>query len=181
MPSNCREQPLQSQGHTTSAGIIRQASQPQTLMFHSWLYRIKPSAEHSKFERVSHSGLVRSFGDIPADPNQVQYLSRLVLSPQYIYLFRCDGILFRCQRKAKASTLLRYIQISCSLFSLTCFDLVSRHCRRCRRPNHAQRRSIPCLCMQCFHERLLLLQLGWRLFDRYVVFIVVFCLASSTW
>jgi homogentisate 1,2-dioxygenase len=39
----------------------------------SWLYRIRPSVVHTKFEPVEHAGLTAAFGDLAVDPNQMRW------------------------------------------------------------------------------------------------------------
>ena len=37
----------------------------------SWLYRIRPSAMHTPFERIGAGRIVGDFGDVPTPPNQL--------------------------------------------------------------------------------------------------------------
>jgi homogentisate 1,2-dioxygenase len=39
----------------------------------SWLYRIRPSAMHTPFERIGAGRIVSDFGDVPTPPNQLRW------------------------------------------------------------------------------------------------------------
>ena len=39
----------------------------------SWLYRIRPSAMHTPFERIGSGRIVGDFGDVPTPPNQLRW------------------------------------------------------------------------------------------------------------
>src|ERR1043166_1125452 len=39
----------------------------------SWLYRIRPSAMHTPFERMDAGGIVGAFGQEPTPPNQLRW------------------------------------------------------------------------------------------------------------
>ena len=39
----------------------------------SWLYRIRPSAQHEPFEPLAHARLVGEFGELEASPNQLRW------------------------------------------------------------------------------------------------------------
>ena len=39
----------------------------------SWLYRIRPSAMHTPFERIDAGRIVGDFGDVPTPPNQLRW------------------------------------------------------------------------------------------------------------
>src|SRR2546421_11373825 len=39
----------------------------------SWLYRIRPSAMHTPFERIGSGRIVSDFGGVPTTPNQVRW------------------------------------------------------------------------------------------------------------
>ncbi|MEO6321313.1 MAG: homogentisate 1,2-dioxygenase, partial [Polaromonas sp.] len=39
----------------------------------SWLYRIRPSAMHTPFERIANGRIVSDFGALPAPPNQLRW------------------------------------------------------------------------------------------------------------
>jgi homogentisate 1,2-dioxygenase len=53
---------------------------PRAVNKRSWLYRIRPSVLHSKFEKIDNGRICSSWGDAVVDPNQLRWAPEPVIS-----------------------------------------------------------------------------------------------------